>query len=380
MDSDGPDSWGWCGPCVMGMTPIHRRLCAVLLSLSVLPAAGQGKEPVPLLGHGGARYRLDASWAKVAPAVAPVINAHAMAGDRAGRLYLVTDHPQNDFLVFEPDGTFVRSIRAGLGGGHGLEIFESGGREYLLHIDCGWHFAAEGWNPSAGEGRVTLLTTSGKVVRKFPTPAELGVKDGKFMPCDAAFTPSGTILIADGYGSNFIYEYSLDGALLNKWGGPGTGAAGLSNAHGISIDPEDPRGPMVWVPSRSQNQIKAFTLDGKYVETLDLPGTFAGQLVFRGDKIYTAVCWSKEKGTGKRLANSGFVLVLDRKTKRVISAPGGSEPVYVEGKLQPIHQTTPVFKHGHDLYVDRAGDIYVGEWNAERRYPYKLLLERSGSR
>jgi hypothetical protein len=83
-------------------------------------------------------------------------------------------------------------------------------------------------------------------------------------------------------------------------------------------------------------------------------------------------CWIKQDGTGDRQGNSGFVVVLDRKTKRVISAPGGNEPVYLDGKLQPLFQTVPVFKHGHDLHVDEDGAIYVGEWNANRRYPAKL--------
>ena len=326
------------------------------------------------IGHDPARYRVDMKWAKTNPSIAPVINSHALAEGRDGRIYLVTDHPQNDFIVFEKDGRYVRSISKGLGGGHGLEIFEKDGVEYLLHIDCGWHFAAEGWNPKAGQGRVTLLTTAGDLVRKFPTPQELGINEGKFMPCDAAYTPSGTLLIADGYGSNFIYEFTLEGKLIKKWGGPTKDAANLSNAHGISIDANDPRGPLVWVPSRSESQIKAFTLDGTHLETIDLPGAFAGQLVFRDDKIYTAVCWSKENGTGKKLNQSGFVLVLDRKTKRVLSAPGGSQPIYISGKLQPIYQTESIFKHCHDLYVDSAGDIYVGEWNADRRYPWKLSL------
>jgi DNA-binding beta-propeller fold protein YncE len=325
------------------------------------------------LGHGPARYSLDLQWAKADPAVAPVVNSHALAEDKAGRIYLVTDHPKNDFIVFEKDGRYVRSISAGLGGGHGLEIFEKDGVEYLVHVDSGWHMAAEGWNPSAVEGRITLLTTAGKVVRKFPTPKELGLSDGKFMPCDVAWTPAGTLLVADGYGTNLIYEFSLEGKLLKKWGGPTKDAASLSNAHGISIDAADPRGPLVWVPSRSQNQIKAFTLDGKHVDTLDLPGAFAGQLFFRGDKIYTAVCWSKD-ASGKRLAQSGFLLVLDRATKKVLSAPGGNEPKYVDGKLQPLSQAQPVFKHGHDLFVDSVGDIYLGEWNADRRYPSKLTL------
>ena len=221
---------------------------------------------------------------------------------------------------------------------------------------------------------MTLLTTDGEVVRKFPTPSELSGTVAKFMPCDVARTPTGNLLIADGYASDRIYEFTLKGELVREWGGPGGEAGGLRNAHGISIDADDPRGPLVWVPSRDENKVKAFTLEGKHVDTLELPGAYAGQLVFRGDRIYTAVCWSRLKGTGERLPFSGFVLVLDRATRRVISAPGGSEPVYVDGKLQPMVQAQPVFRHCHDLYVDAAGDIYVGEWNAERRYPAKLRL------
>jgi hypothetical protein len=328
-----------------------------------------------ITGHGSARYQFDLNWAKADPAVAPVINSHAIAEGRDGLIYVVTDHPKNDFIVFEKNGNYVRSISTNLGGGHGLEIFEVDGTEYLLHIDCGWHMGAEGWSPKQLEGRVTLLTTDGKIVKKFPTPSELGRKDGSFMPCDAAFTPSGTLLIADGYGSNLIYEFNLKGELIKSWGGSNNGEGSLSNAHGISIDTSsDPSRPLVWVPSRSNKQIKAFTLEGTYVETIDLPGAFAGQLVFRGDKIYTAVCWSSDKNTGKILNNSGFVIILDRKTKRVISAPGGNEPVYVNEKLQPMYQTQAIFKHCHDLYVDSAGDIYIGEWNADRRYPSKLSL------
>ena len=344
-------------------------LGALLLGIVGIADAAEA----PFFGQGPARYTLDLKWAKADPALAPIVNAHALAEDKEGRIYLVTDHPQNDFIVFEKDGRYVRSISAGLGGGHGLEIFEKEGVEYLVHVDSGWHMAAEGWNPSAVEGRITLLTTAGQVVRQFPTPKELGLSDGKFMPCDVAWTPAGTLLVVDGYGSNFIYEFTLEGKLLKKWGGPTKDAANLSNAHGISLDVADPRGPLVWVPSRSQNQIKAFTLDGHHVDTLELPGAFAGQLFFRGEKIYTAVCWSKD-AQGKRLPKSGFLLVLDRATKKVLSALGGEAPQYVDGKLQPLRQAQPVFIHGHDLYVDGAGDIYLGEWNADRRYPSKLTL------
>lgn len=336
------------------------------------PAGDAPPANQPVIGQAPARYQVDLAWAKADPSVAPVINSHAIAEGRDGLLYLVTDHPQNAFLVFRKDGTFVRAFGKGLEGGHGLEIFEHEGQEYLLHVDCGWHFAAEGWKPSAGNGRVTLLKTDGTIVRALPTPQELGLTETfgkKFMPCDVAVTAQRTILIADGYASNRILELTMTGELVRQWGGD---KAGLHNAHGISIDASDPARTLVWVPSREQNALKAFTLTGEPVETIQLPGSYAGQLFIRGQRMYTAVCWSKKDGKGNRLERSGYLLVIDRATRRVISAPGGTAPIYVGDKLQPINQAEAIFRHPHDLYVDSDGAIYLGEWNADRRYPAKL--------
>jgi hypothetical protein len=338
----------------------------------LLVTFAQAQEPL-VLGH-QQKYTIDSQWAKADPKIAPVINAHGIAESKAGELYVVTDHPDNAFLVFRKDGTFVRSFGRGLEGGHAIEIFEKDGVEYILHVDCGWHFAAEGWNPTPGTGRITLLTLDGTVRRVYPLPQEMGWPDGKFMPCDVAVTPQGTILIADGYASNFIYEVTIEGEPVRKWGGPAKGQPGhLTNAHGVSLDLSDPAKPLVWVPSRDECLLKAFSLQGEHVETISLPGAYAGQAVFRDDKIYTAVCWSKKDGTGARQTNSGFIAILDRKSRKLIDTLGGSAPVYdAQGQLQPLTQTQPVFKHCHDLHVDSSGAIYVGEWNAARRYPTKL--------
>ncbi len=359
----------------------------LLLLLSSLSALAHVSDKAPththdesthgtVLGHGDARYKLDLHWAKADPAVAPVINSHAIAEGRGGLIYVVTDHPKNAFVVFKKDGTYVRAFGENLGGGHGLEIFEKDGEEYIVHVDCGWHFKAEGWDATPSNGRVSILKTDGTFVRKLPTPFEMGIGqpgDNQFMPCDVAITPQGTILIVDGYASDYVYEMTLTGELIRRWGGKAEGRPeNISNGHGISIDTANPEQPLVWVSSRAENKIKSFTLDGQYVDTLDLPGSFAGQLFFTPDRIYTAVCWSKKDGTGPKLENSGYLLVLDRASKKVISAPGGTEPKYVDGVLQPMNQETTTFLHGHDLYIDSEGAIYFGEWNAHRRYPSKL--------
>ena len=337
--------------------------------------------PSLILGHNDLKYSIDLNWAKVTPDVAPVINASAIAESIEGELYLVTDHPKNAFIVFKKDGTFVRAFGKGLEGGHSLEFFERDGEELLIHVDCSWHFKAEGWNASRPGGGVTILKKDGTILKKLPSPQELKLGasfEGKpFSPYDIAISPKGTILVVDGYASDFILEYTLEGEFISTWGGPAKGQPGhLSNAHGISVDTTDPAKPLIWVASRNENMIKAFTPDGEWVETIDLPGAFAGQLFIRDGKMYTAVCWSKANGTGKRQVKSGFLIVIDAKTRKVISAPGGTEPVYQDGKLQPIFQKEPIFLHGHDLYVDDAGAIYLGEWNANRRYPTKLTPVR----
>lgn len=344
---------------------------------ALLPLSNAQEAERPILGHGDLKYEVHLDWAKADPAVAPVINSHDIDEDKAGNIYVVTDHPTNAFVVFSKDGEYLRSFGKGLFGGHGLEIFEHDGTEYLVHVDCGWHFEAEGWKARPGNGSVTLLKTDGTIVRTLPTPMELGLiedKDRAFMPCDVAATPQGTLLIADGYASDRIYELTLDGKHVQTWGGHKAGDdAHLSNAHGISVDTADPERPLIWVSSRNQNQVKAFTMKGEHVETIELPGAYAGGFTIANGKMYTAVCWSKENGTGKRLGQSGFLVVLDHKTRKVISAPGGSEPVYKDGKLQPLMQTSKTWLHGHDVHVDAEGAVYFGEWNANRRYPSKLV-------
>ena len=330
------------------------------------------------IGHGGLRYTVDRGWCKADPEEAPVFNAHALVEDDLGQIYLVTDHPANAFLVLEKDGRFIRSFGEGIPGGHGVDLINVGGEQQLIHVDCGWHVDWMG-KYTRTNGAVRVVTKTGDVSRTFPSPHALGLfeESERYQPCDVAVAPNGDILVADGYASDKILHFMPDGTFVRIWGGRNPGQPDhLENAHGISIDTFDPENPKVWVSSRSENNLKYFTLEGEHLGSVDVPGAFAGQVYFRGDHLYTGVCWSKENGIGNRLDQSGFVLILDRRTLKAVSAPGGTQPIYSEGTLQPLHQSQPVFHHVHDLYVDAVGDIYVGEWNAGQRYPFKLSLVR----
>ncbi|MEM1061923.1 MAG: 6-bladed beta-propeller [Planctomycetota bacterium] len=312
-----------------------------------------------------------------------MINAHAMVEGRDGRLYLVTDHPANAVLVFAADGTFLNAIGEGLKGGHGIDVVEIDGEELLVHVDCGWSFPDDrGGKPIKLDGSVNLLRKDGTVVRTLPSPRKLGLitEDEPYNPCDVAVTRDGDILVIDGYGTNRVYHFTADGRLVRHWGGRRSGGdpASIQNGHGISLEyASDADEPLVWVSSRSESKLKTFTLRGEHLRTIEIPGTFPGQPVIRDGLIYSGVCWSRQDGVGKRLARSGFVVILDRETGHVVSAPGGTTPSQVDGRTQPLFQDAEVFRHVHDLMVDDAGNIYVMEWNAGCRYPFKLELIES---
>jgi hypothetical protein len=58
---------------------------------------------------------------------------------------------------------------------------------------------------------------------------------------------------------------------------------------------------------------------------------------------------------------------------KVVSNPGGTEPVYQNGVLKASKAlTNRVFNHGHDVCVDNDLNLYVCQWNANHTTPIKL--------
>ncbi|MEJ7829138.1 MAG: 6-bladed beta-propeller, partial [Segetibacter sp.] len=121
------------------------------------------------------------------------------------------------------------------------------------------------------------------------------------------------------------------------------------------------------ITSRNHNAFKRFTLDGKYIETISLPGSFVCRPVIKGKFIYAAVFRSETNMN----FGSGYITILDE-NNRVISTPGGTEPHYVDNKLQPQTQQSKVFIHPHDVCIDDDENVYVCQWKADKTYPIKL--------
>jgi 6-bladed beta-propeller len=312
-----------------------------------------------IVGHNSHKYKVVAGWGLLDAGKNPVNDCHEMVEDAKGRLIMCTNETKNNIIIYDKSGKLLETWGKTYPGAHGLSIMNEGGQQYLLITDTTRH-------------QVIKTDLKGKEIFKIDYPKETGVYDApnQFVPTETAINPTnGDIYVADGYGANYIIQYDAKGKYMRHFGGRGDANETFNTCHGVLVDTRDAKNPTLLITDRVHNCFKRFTLDGKYMTTYPLPGTFICRPVLRGKNIYGAAYRSTDSSWG----NSGYIQVLDENMK-VLSTPGGSEPIYKNGVLQRQFKDDPdkVFMHPHDVYVDADDSIYVPQWASQKTYPVKL--------
>jgi peptidylamidoglycolate lyase len=287
--------------------------------------------------------------------------------DQKGCILLLTNETKNNVLIYDKNGKLLDFWGTEYPGAHGLTLFNENGTDMLFICDNNRH-------------QVIKTTIDGRVLMTLDYPKETGqyTKADEYVPTETAIAPNGDIYVADGYGKDFIIQYDANGRYIRHFGGRFTADGGretvdglnngfLQNAHGVTLDTRDPKNPCLMVTSREQNAFKRFDLEGKYLETIHLPGAWVCRPVIRGEYLYAAVLQSNSK----LWAQSGFVTILD-KNNRVISNLAGSEPTYTGAKPDEMYQTIKAFEYPHDVCVDDEENLYVAQWNSGKVYPFKF--------
>jgi sugar lactone lactonase YvrE len=322
----------------------------LLLTKNLMSATGG-----PVYGQNGMTYQLNTNWGKLNAAKTPVNDCHEMIQDSKGRILLLTNETKNNLIVYNKSGSLMDSWGTQFPGAHGLTVQKNGKEDFLFITDTDKH-------------QVYKTTLDGKILLTIDAPADLPAYQKKeaFVPTETAVLANGEFYIADGYGAQHILHYDEKGKLKNAFGGRGAGDEYLDNAHGICVDTRNAT-PTLIITDRTRNAFKRFSMDGKLLEVIHLPGACVCRPVIKGDYLYAAVLRSPNLDT----VNSGFITILDKNNK-VVSNLGGSAPVYMNGVLQPMSQTEKIFVHPHDVCVDDEGTIYVAQWASGKVYPYKF--------
>jgi peptidylamidoglycolate lyase len=273
----------------------------------------------PVYGHNEMTYTLNTQWGALNPEKTPVNDCHEMVQDAKGRILLLTNETKNNVIIYNKSGSYIESWGTDFPGAHGLTIQNTGKEDFLFITDTAKH-------------QVYKTTIDGKILLTIDAPADIPVYQKKeaFVPTETAVLENGEFYIADGYGAQHILHYDEKGVLKNSFGGKGEGDQFLDNAHGICIDYRKTT-PTLIITDRTRNAFKRFSLDGKLMEIIHLPGACVCRPVIKGDYLYAAVLRSPSLSE----ADSGFVTILNKENK-VVSNLGGSEPKYENGKLNPL--------------------------------------------
>src|SRR5262245_30886101 len=222
-----------------------------------------------ILGSGEHRYEALHNWPQL-PDQFTWQTTHDVAFDKAGNLYVIheghkdkKDHPA--IFVFDADGKFIRAFGQEFqGGGHGLEVHEENGEEFLY---------VTGYQTLK---KFAKLTTTGDTIWERFAPMQSGVyatdEDAKptgawgrdrFMPTNIAFCPNGEgFYVADGYGAYVIHMYDKDANYESTFGKPGKENGQFNLPHGVWIDSRPGREPSVVVADRANGRLQWFTLEG----------------------------------------------------------------------------------------------------------------------
>ena len=307
------------------------------------------------MDHNEKKYTWDKNWLYGNANLPKVKDCHEMVFTGDKDIILLTNDTRNNFIRMSKSGKIKAHYGNEFPGGHGLTIGGVKGDEFLLVTDTDRH-------------QFFKTTLYGKIIKtwNYPRESEKYQNESEFIPTETAVTSNGEIYVADGYGAQYISHYDKDGKLKNVFGGRGLEEKHLDNAHGICIDTRNST-PTLIITDRNRCCFKRFSIDGKYLETISLPGANVCRPVIKGDYLYAAVLTSGSTGN----AETGFVIILDKDNK-LISAPGGSTPAY-DGKMcKESYQTVQLFKHPHDVLVDDEGSLYVCQWNSGQVLPYKF--------
>jgi DNA-binding beta-propeller fold protein YncE len=299
-----------------------------------------------LVGSGRFRYEVLVGWEQLPPGWG-FVEVAGVATDSQDRVY-VFNRGAHPVIVFDRDGRFLRSWGEGLfARAHGIHI----GPDDSVYCTDDLDHTVRKFTP---EGNLLLtLGTSGRAT-------ETGIQGSDYRtirhagppfnrPTNVALDGDGSLYVTDGYGNARVHKFAPDGRHLFSWGEPGDGPGQFNLPHGIALD----RQGLVYVADRENSRIQVFNPGGRFVTAWADVARPMQVFIDPEDRIFVAEVgwragrfpWQTEPAgaVGARLS------IFDR-AGALLARWGGDDPCAPGSFFAP-----------HDLWIDRHGDLYVGE-------------------
>lgn len=306
--------------------------------------ATQDRPTTAIVGDGDYVYEANSAWHQM-PDGWTLNEAVGVAVDSQDRVF-VFDRGPHPVLIFDSEGNFLNAwgedqfVRP-----HGIWI----GADDLVYLTDDLDHTVHQYTPEGK--RLMTLGTSGQ-------GSNTGVVDSNYLtirqsappfnqPTNLAIAPSGEMYVTDGYGNARVHKFSAEGELLRSWGEPGEGLVQFQIPHGIGIDSSG----RVFVADRENSRLQVFDPNGKLLEEWTDVARPCQVFFDSDDRAYVAeLGWHAGLPNPRPEETGGRLSIFDRDGNLLCRFGSGKDP------YQPGDFIAP-----HDIWVDSAGSIYLGE-------------------
>jgi hypothetical protein len=202
--------------------------------------------------------------------------------------------------------------------------------------------------------RVCKIDTEGKILLEIPNAATGEIPGGWKGLTAVTVAPDGSIFAATGYGANIVHKFDATGKLLKSFGSKGGDEKQFDTPHGLAIDTRFGE-PRLLVADRAKNRLVHFDLEGNWIgvhaSNLRLPCAVS----ILGDAVAVAELKAR-------------VTILDKTgTPVAFLGDNPNKAQWANFGVSPQDQQLGIFTAPHGLSFDKAGNLYVQDWNKTGR-------------
>lgn len=316
-----------------------------------------------------ADYALDGAWRNTPGDIGYEFVTDVAVGPD-DRVYVLTRQP-GCILVYEPDGTFVRTFgRERLGvDPHGLIVMGE-----QVHVADQFNHVVHSFTV---DGRPT------GVIGTFGKPSDTGVDDTLTdvftraasirrsgppfnRPTAVAVAANGDLYVSDGYNNSRVHQFSPAGRLIRSWGAPGPLPGQFWIVHHIAITADG----RVLVVDRGNERIQVFSLQGEFIDEwrgLQHPSTAIP--LADGTVLVGELSWKVEAGCFTR----GRITEPVAARISMLSSDGR----LLRQSVEEHDQTAFRIRSPHGMAVDSLGNLYVADLRvAQSEEPKEQMVQK----
>lgn len=292
-------------------------------------------------------YNFVAGWLQGVDSNPQIGNSHGeIAVDSKGRTFVSVQNENAGIQIYSKAGKHMKTLKVDKGF-HGFVIHtDADGKEYIYASDV-------------NSPRVIKMTLTGKTVMEIPgslIPEEFwkntkGKLSLRLTSVDVA--PNGDIFVVDGYGIDYIHQFSANGDYIKTFGGRKP-PLNLTNCHKLFIDLRYDE-PRLLLCDRVNLRLVHADLDGNLI------GVYATGL----RRPSSAAFWGEYVAIAEI---AGRVSVYDKKGNMVAAlGTNDGKGLNNTARVKPEQWVDGLVNSPHGIAFDKAGNILVSEWNVYGR-------------